>query len=180
MSLGTTRAEFLAEVAVRRERVYDYLLAALKRAPLRSMHLGEALASYVERPGKGLRSSVLLFCSGAAGGDEERAIPAAAAVELYHVWTLVHDDIIDRDDARRGQPTVHANFAKRAKQELRLNETDAAHYGLTQALLAGDLQQGLAAALLSKYGDQAGRQRLSHRASNRGALWRRRDAACGW
>lgn len=153
---GTTRAQLLAELAVRRERVYEYLQAAVKGADLRSMHLGDALASYVERPGKGLRAGVLLFACGAAGGAEARAVPAAAAVELYHVWTLVHDDIIDRDDLRRGRPTVHAAFAQRAQQDLRLDDADAAHYGLTQALLAGDLQQGLAAALLTETATKQG------------------------
>ena len=153
---GAARAQLLAELAARRERVYEHLQAAVARADLRSLHLGDALASYVERPGKGLRAGVLLFACGAAGGDEARAVPAAAAIELYHVWTLVHDDIIDRDDLRRGRPTVHADFAQRAQRELGLDDADAAHYGLTQALLAGDLQQGLSAALLTEIATKHG------------------------
>ncbi|MCY4438572.1 MAG: polyprenyl synthetase family protein [Chloroflexi bacterium] len=150
MSPGIARAQLLAELTSRRERVYGYLQTGIDPNALRSLHLGEAVASYLQQPGKGLRSSILLLCCGATGGAEERAVPAAAAVELFHIWTLVHDDIIDQDDLRRGRPTVHADFAERAKQELHLTGADAAHYGRTQALLAGDLQQGWSAMLLTK------------------------------
>lgn len=156
MSPETDRAQFLAELSSRRERVYAYLQAALSRNTLRSLHLGEAVGHYVRQPGKGLRSGILLFCCGATGGAEEAAVPAAAAVELFHVWTLVHDDIIDQDNRRRGRPTVHAAFAERAKQELRLTSADAAHYGLTQALLAGDIQQGWSATLLTECATECG------------------------
>ena len=156
MSTQTPRVEFEAALAARRRHVYDYLQAAIDRISLQSLHLGEAVASYVRQPGKGLRSGILLLCCGATGGEEERAIPAAAAVELFHVWTLVHDDIIDQDDVRRGKPTVHAAFVKRAQDELGVTGAAAAHYGLTQALLAGDLQQGWSAALLTETATKQG------------------------
>src|SRR5512145_92759 len=50
-----------------------------------------------DNPGKGLRPSLLLLASEAVGGDWRQAIPAAAAVELVHNFSLVHDDIQDRD-----------------------------------------------------------------------------------
>lgn len=150
MSAEQSAAGLVSELSSRRDPVYAYLQAALGRNALRSLHLGEAVAHYVQQPGKGLRSSLLLMCCGATGGKEQNAVPAAAAVELFHIWTLVHDDIIDQDDTRRGRPTVHANFAERAQSDLRLSTGDAAHYGLTQALLAGDIQQGWSAALLTE------------------------------
>ena len=156
MSPNDPRAELAAALAARRQHVYDYLQAAFDRISLQSLHLGEAVASYVRQPGKGLRSGILLLCCGATGGEEERAIPAAAAVELFHVWTLVHDDIIDQDDVRRGKPTVHAAFVKRAQDEMGVIGDAAAHYGLTQALLAGDLQQGWSAALLTETATKQG------------------------
>jgi geranylgeranyl pyrophosphate synthase len=51
----------------------------------------------------------LLSCQ-AAGGSAEAAFNAALAVELLHTFTLVHDDIMDRDDLRRGLPTVHKKW----------------------------------------------------------------------
>jgi len=59
-----------------------------------------------ENAGKGLRPSLLLLVCEAAGGDWRRAIPAAAAVELVHNFSLIHDDIQDRDTERHHRPTV--------------------------------------------------------------------------
>lgn len=56
--------------------------------------------------GKGLRSSLCLLTCEAAGGELRQALPAAAAVELVHRFSLVHDDIQDRDAERHHRPTV--------------------------------------------------------------------------
>ncbi len=56
--------------------------------------------------GKRIRPLVLLLCNEAAGGDWRPALPAAAAVELLHNFSLVHDDIQDDSPLRRGRPTV--------------------------------------------------------------------------
>lgn len=59
-----------------------------------------------ENAGKGLRPSLLLLACEAVGGDWRRAIPAAAAVELVHNFSLIHDDIQDCDTERHHRPTV--------------------------------------------------------------------------
>ena len=74
-------------------------------------HLGWADAQF--RPaqvkiGKRLRPLFTLLACQAAGGDVRAALPAAAAVELIHNFSLIHDDIVDRSDTRRGRPTVWA------------------------------------------------------------------------
>ena len=53
---------------------------------------------YLELGGKRLRPAVTLFSCGAGGGDPSKALPAAAAVEIWHNFTLAHDDIIDQDE----------------------------------------------------------------------------------
>lgn len=58
------------------------------------------------RRGKGIRPLLCLLACEATGGDWERALPAAAAIELTHNFTLIHDDIEDGDVERRGRPTV--------------------------------------------------------------------------
>lgn len=63
-------------------------------------------------PGKMLRPVLLLTSAEATGGDSSQLLPAALAVEYLHVATLVHDDIIDGDELRRGRPTVHARYGK--------------------------------------------------------------------
>lgn len=111
-------------------------------------HLRRAVYAYLERPAKRLRPALLLLCCGAVGGDEQQALPAAAAVELFHTWTLVHDDIIDNDAVRRGLPTVHVEATGWATKEFGATATAAQAYGRDVAILAGDVQQAWATAML--------------------------------
>ncbi len=59
-----------------------------------------------EARGKRIRPVLVLLTAAAAGGRWEAALPAAAAVELVHNFSLIHDDIEDKSDLRRGRPTV--------------------------------------------------------------------------
>ncbi|MDZ7372374.1 MAG: polyprenyl synthetase family protein [candidate division KSB1 bacterium] len=61
----------------------------------------------LEGGGKRLRPVLVLLSAEAVGSPPEEALPCALAVELMHNFTLVHDDIMDRDTLRRGRPTVH-------------------------------------------------------------------------
>ncbi len=61
---------------------------------------------YQQMTGKRIRPLLLLLCAEAAGGDWRDALPAAAAVELLHNFSLVHDDIEDASPTRHGRPTV--------------------------------------------------------------------------
>jgi len=72
--------------------------------------LYEPMAYLVRAGGKRIRPLMLALSCGCAGGRIEDAIDAAAAVELLHTFTLVHDDIMDHDDLRRGLPTVHRKW----------------------------------------------------------------------
>ncbi|MEM1927378.1 MAG: polyprenyl synthetase family protein [Acidilobaceae archaeon] len=77
----------------------------------------------IKAGGKRLRPALTLLTARMLGGveAESRALPLAAAVEVAHTFTLIHDDIIDMDDYRRGVPTVHKLW------------------GVDWAVLAGDL-----------------------------------------
>lgn len=70
--------------------------------------------------GKRIRPNLLLLATESQGGDWTAALPAAAAIELLHNFTLIHDDIEDRDEVRRGRPTLWALW------------------GIPQAINAGD------------------------------------------
>jgi geranylgeranyl pyrophosphate synthase len=73
--------------------------------------VGEAIVYALEGPGKRLRPALTLAVYQAAGGAGDAA-PIAAAVEVIHTYSLVHDDLpcMDDDDLRRGRPTVHRAF----------------------------------------------------------------------
>lgn len=60
--------------------------------------------------GKRLRPVLLLLCADAFGGDVAEAMPAAAAVEIFHNFTLLHDDIMDNAMVRRSKPSVYAKW----------------------------------------------------------------------
>ena len=76
-------------------------------------------------------------------------MPVAAAIEVYHTWTLVHDDVIDKDRTRRGGTNgSHVNtLIGRVKTSVG-QSADAEHYGRTIALLTGDVQQAWSWSLL--------------------------------
>ncbi|HEX7255218.1 MAG TPA: polyprenyl synthetase family protein [Gaiellaceae bacterium] len=83
----------------------------------------EEVARYaLEGGGKRIRPVLCLATTEAAGGEPDEALAAAAALELVHTFSLVHDDLpaLDDDEERRGRPTVHVRF------------------GEAQAILAGD------------------------------------------
>jgi geranylgeranyl diphosphate synthase type I len=61
---------------------------------------------YQQPTGKRLRPALLLLCCAAAGGAWQKALPAAAAVEFLHNFSLIHDDIQDDSETRHGRPTV--------------------------------------------------------------------------
>jgi len=73
--------------------------------------LADAAAGTLAAGGKRLRPLLVLLCAG--GNEEEGPVRAAAAVELVHMATLVHDDVVDRAALRRGRATV---FATRGRQ----------------------------------------------------------------
>ncbi|OLT33222.1 hypothetical protein BJF79_08040 [Actinomadura sp. CNU-125] len=82
--------------------------------------------------GKGIRARLVRLACEAVGGTAEQAVPAAVAVELAHNASLVHDDVIDGDELRRGRPAVWAVF------------------GVPAAILAGDALFFLATEVLAE------------------------------
>ena len=74
----------------------------------------ETAMRYALEGGKRVRGVICLAAGEAAGADGEAVLPAAAALELVHAFSLVHDDLpaLDDDDLRRGQPSVWARFGE--------------------------------------------------------------------
>ena len=90
-------------------------------------HMGwEGEGAGAEAQGKRIRPLLVLLSAQAAGQEWRRALPAAAAVELLHNFSLIHDDIQDHSEMRRGRPTVWKKW------------------GIAQAINAGDVMYTLA------------------------------------
>ncbi len=118
--------EELSAEAARLARVIDhYVMDSLSMYPQRlvdaSLHLFKA-------GGKRIRPTITLLSARMVGGaaGEMRAVTLAGAIEVAHNFTLIHDDLMDRDEVRRGVPTTHVV------------------YGDDWALLAGDVLHALA------------------------------------
>jgi geranylgeranyl diphosphate synthase, type II len=98
----------------KRAQVERHLSATLKPESGLPGSLLEAMRYSLLAPGKRLRPILTLLAFDASGGDGLEPWPAACAVEMVHVYSLIHDDLpaMDDDDLRRGQPTCHKKFGE--------------------------------------------------------------------
>lgn len=113
-----------------RKKVDKKLIAAFKNRKPASLY--EPAAYILEGGGKRLRPLLVLLSAKAVGGKFSKVYNASVAVELLHNFTLVHDDIMDNADKRRGKPTLHKK------------------YDLSTAILVGDILLAIAYEFLLK------------------------------
>ena len=106
-----------------------FLYSKLKGDP---SQLYQAASYLIVNGGKRLRPYMVFKSCEILGGKKKSAMPAAAAIEMIHNFTLVHDDIMDNDEMRHGVPTVHKKF------------------GIPIAILAGDVLFSKAYLIISK------------------------------
>ena len=129
------------DLAERVQRALDAFVAERRRLlddmGLELVPLTDALAGYL-RGGKRLRPA---FCFwghlGAGGEDTDELVVAAASLELFQACAIVHDDVMDGSDTRRGQPSLHRAFAAHHRDQSWYGDSDA--FGAGAAILLGDL-----------------------------------------
>jgi len=102
---------YLKEQCARVDAALDQVLPRESELP-HSLH--KSMRYSVFAGGKRVRPILMLAACQAVGGDTERAIPAACAMEMIHTYSLIHDDLpaMDDDDFRRGNPTNHKVFGE--------------------------------------------------------------------
>jgi geranylgeranyl diphosphate synthase, type II len=88
------------------------------------------MRDYPSRPAKGMRPFLCVTTCRAAGGDVKDALLTAACIELFQNWILIHDDIEDSSELRRGRPALHRKYG----EPLALNAGDALHARMWSAL----------------------------------------------
>jgi len=124
--------EFLTLYASQAEQALERALH--KRQSVVPDRLWEAMQYALMVGGKRVRPALLIESCLACGGELEKSLLAAAAIECVHTYSLIHDDLpcMDDDALRRGQPTCHVKFDE------------------ATAVLAGDALQGLSFELLTE------------------------------
>lgn len=115
------------------QRVEHFISQYLQHRPSPSAELQQAISYSILLGGKRIRPSLVYRCGAMLGAHTDDLDAAAAALEVMHCYSLIHDDLpaMDDDALRRGKPTCHVAF------------------GESTAILAGDAIQGLAYELLS-------------------------------
>lgn len=133
-----------------------------------------AEASDFLRGGKRLRAQFTALGYGAVRplnvhddpwGELGIVLDAACALELFHAAALIHDDVIDRSETRRGRPALHRRFSQLHREQHLRQDPD--HFGLSSAIVLGDLLQSWADELFQRACDNlddrsAARQARAH------------------
>ena len=125
-----------------KSRVDDVILSQLlpESSEVREVEVLYAMMrDYPSRPAKGMRPFLCVTSCRAAGGVEDDAILTAACIELFQNWILIHDDIEDGSELRRGAPVLHKKYS----EALALNAGDALHARTWEALLRNRQRLGL-------------------------------------
>lgn len=94
-------------------------ICAFKEAYQAALHSENSLLSQMiehvtKSSGKQMRPMLVLLCAKLCGGVTQETLHAAVAIELLHVASLIHDDVIDESDQRRGYPSLYAKFQSKA------------------------------------------------------------------
>ena len=107
---GTCRADFAASLAEKAQIVNAAIEEMIAKRPEIRNTIRDAMLYALRTPGKRIRGGLVLWCCEViCGRIHPDAEIAAAAVEMVHTYSLVHDDLpaMDNDDMRRGQPSCH-------------------------------------------------------------------------
>jgi geranylgeranyl diphosphate synthase type I len=132
-----------SEIAAINQALEKYLNSKVERAKkLYPIHVEyyENLKEYLMRGGKRFRPIAIVIGCKVAGGnvDPEKLYQAACSIEILHNASLLHDDLIDHDETRRGGPTFHARYRDWFRSSIMDDAERATHHGMTCAILGGD------------------------------------------
>ena len=109
--------------------------ALCNRIPGEPPYIYDMLREFISRGGKRLRPIIVLSISEATGGTDEGALPYALAIELFHNFTLIHDDVEDSSSLRRGLPTLNSQYGIPTA----VNAGDAMYHVMWETLLSGNI-----------------------------------------
>lgn len=140
--------EFAARVEGELQKYFTSLTPEAARLAPEAAEALSHLQEYTLRKAKRLRAALFYYTYLMLGGkDEAEALRASMFIELIQSYLLIHDDVMDQDELRRGKPTVHTIYKNLHQQ--RNYSLDPLHFGESQAINVGDIACHLALDVLA-------------------------------
>ena len=134
------------KIELRLKTFLDEKISEAEKISYSSREIMQYIKEFNLRGGKRIRSVLIIMAYKSLGGKNENAIiDIAASAELMQSFLLIHDDIIDDDDLRRGGPTMHRIYAEKYK-----GCDNPKKFGENMAIIAGDLLASLGNEIISK------------------------------
>lgn len=152
-SMDSEEGNLLEKIAANKQEILDYLDNFLEEWEKEdeAFEWREDVSSRLKemvKGGKMVRGSLVIITNRLYNGEnKEDCLRTAAAIELLHTGILMHDDIIDKDDYRRGMKTFQRQY-RELGEEKNIKEPD--HYGMSMGMAGGDISFFLGQNLISK------------------------------
>ncbi len=124
------------------EKVLDLKIAQAEKISPWAIIFIKDLKNYMMAGGGGkrIRPALMYFAYLTLGGGENKnMLKASMSAEFLHACFLIQDDIIDRDNLRHGEKTMHCRYNEWASKNLKLSNAESYHYGISQAIVSADI-----------------------------------------
>ncbi|HPN54510.1 MAG TPA: polyprenyl synthetase family protein [Candidatus Moranbacteria bacterium] len=153
MDFKKTLAGLKKEIDKELELQLDIIIRDIQKKDVLMTEAFRHVKKIILAGGKRIRGALLCQAYFGLGGKEKKKIlKVAAAVELMHMFFLVHDDIMDRGELRHGKITLHRMFSLENKKYNLKNENDREHFGNSEAIIVGDMLYVIANKIIIKAG----------------------------
>ncbi|MFH1048968.1 MAG: polyprenyl synthetase family protein [Patescibacteria group bacterium] len=131
------------------EKFLDLKIVQAEKISLSALEMVQNLKNYALSAGKRIRPALMYYGYLALSGkNKKEAMKLAMAAEFIHTFLIIHDDIIDRDNLRRGARSVHYIYKKSAEKNH--YQVNASHYGNSQAISIGDMCFGFVGEIIAQ------------------------------
>ncbi len=140
MNINDRLAELKKQIDMELEKFFEFKIAQAKseNKPAELIEMIENLKKFTLNSGKRIRPILFYFGYILAGGkNKTEALKTSIAIELVHSYLLIHDDIIDQDDFRRGDLSMHYKYEKIFAGKLEKKNLE--HFGISMGIIVGDL-----------------------------------------
>lgn len=170
MAIEQELKEFKAVFDLEMKKFLDLKIIQAEKISPQAARMVQNLKNYALSSGKRIRPALMYYAYLALGGKsavrrKKEALKLAMAAEFLHTFLIIHDDVMDRDNLRRGMQSVHCIYKKLAEKNH--YSVSYSHYGNSQAISIGDMCFGFVGEIIaqSKF-DRCVKDKLSKKMSD--------------